>query len=143
MNQKKWTRGLGACVLAAVVIGWSPATVLAQAPTTQNAPAGAHRTPGEALAWFKAALAKLDLTADQQTKINAIIADAKTQLQALRSQAGTGTGDHAALREKARAIVRDAHQKIAAVLTPEQKAKLREMWKQDHPGAASAAHAGT
>lgn len=122
---KKWTYGMGACVLAVALMGgWTPA-VQAKAPTSQNAPARGH---GELLAKFKAALAKLDLTADQQTKVDAILADAKAQLQALRTEAKNG--DRTGLRDKVRTILRETHDKIAAVLTPEQKAKLRELMKE-------------
>lgn len=125
---KKWTYGIGTCVLAAALVGgWTPA-VQAKAPANQNAPARAERGHGERLAAFKAALAKLDLTADQQTKVDAILADAKTQLQALRGQ--DKTGGRAALREQVRTILRDTHDKLAAELTPEQKAKLRELMRE-------------
>ena len=125
---KNWTYGIGACVMAAALVGgWTPA-VQAKAPTSQKATARAERGHGERLAAFRAALAKLDLSADQQTKVDGILADAKAQLQALRGEGKTG--DRAALRDKVRTILRETHDKLAAVLTPEQKAKLRELMKE-------------
>ena len=130
---KKWTYGMGACVLtAALVGGWTPA-VQAKAPANHNAPARTDKGHGEQLAKFKAALAKLDLTADQQTKIDGILTDAKAQLQALRGEGKNG--DRTAMRDKVRTILRDTHEKLAVVLTPEQKVKFRELMKEQRQGA--------
>lgn len=65
----------------------------------------------------------LDLTAEQKTQTDAIFKDAADQAKALRTEAG---GDRAAMREKAGELGRETREKLAAVLTPEQKAKLKE-----------------
>lgn len=83
----------------------------------------------EPLKRLEANLAKLDLTADQQKKVDGIIADAKTQLQALRQQAKNG--DKSALKDQARQIITKAWSDIEAVLTPEQQAKLKELRKEE------------
>ena len=130
---KNWTYGMGACVLAAALVGgWTPAAQ-AKAPAHQNASARAEKGQGDRLAKFKANLAKLDLTADQQTKVDGILTDAKAEMQALRGEAKNG--DRAALRDKVRTILRDTHEKLAATLTPEQKTKLRELMKEQRQGA--------
>jgi Spy/CpxP family protein refolding chaperone len=138
MSNRQWT--YGTCVLAAALAGGYTPAVQAAAPTSQNAQAGMPRGHGARLAAFKAAVAKLDLTADQQTKIDGILADAKAQLQALRGQARTG--DRTALRDKVRTILRDTHDKLAAVLTPEQKARLRELLKEHRQSEKAATSPG-
>ena len=130
---KKWTYGIGTCVLATALVGGWPPMVAAQAPTSQEAAARPERGPSERLAAFKAALAKLDLSADQQTKVDGILADAKAQFQALRAEAKPG--DRAVLRDKVRTILRDTHDKLATVLTPEQKAKFRELMREHRQDA--------
>ena len=95
-----------------------------QATTTNSTEhTGRHH---EALVRIRKALAKLDLTADQKTKIETIITDTKTKLQNLRSTA-TNTTDKSTLREEAKTIVKKALEDIRNVLTPEQRDQLREM----------------
>ncbi len=78
---------------------------------------------GEALERFKSALEQLDLTAEQKEKIKSIMTEARSKLEALKGQADA--------REQAKPILQKVRQDIAAVLTPEQKAKLREILKND------------
>ena len=81
---------------------------------------------------LKQALAQLDLSDGQKEQIKQIMADAKTQLQGLRS--GGGSVD----KTQARSIIKAAVEKIVAVLTPPQKAKLKEILK-EHQGKRTAA----
>ena len=118
-------RAVGICLLGAGLFLVTPAHVIAANTNaaTQTQDRAGHRH--EVLERLKAALEKLDLTADQKAKIKAIVADTRTKLQALRAEAKSGGTDQ--IREKAKAIIKDAREQIAAVLTPEQKAQLKSM----------------
>ncbi len=81
-------------------------------------------TPGMVENRLKETLAKLDLTAEQKQKVDAILSDAKAQFEKLREERGQG---HEANREKFRQIMEDMRTKIHDTLTPEQQKKLHEM----------------
>jgi Spy/CpxP family protein refolding chaperone len=67
--------------------------------------------------WMAQLVQRLDLTADQQSKIKPILADAKTKIQSLhRDEVERGSG-----------IMKATHDQISALLTPEQKAELQKM----------------
>ena len=93
-------------------------------PATQNT---AKQGPFYRL---REALAQLDLTADQKAKIKQIVGDARGKLQQLKADAPNGTIDKAQARE----IIKAARQQILEVLTPAQKAKLREILKAEKTG---------
>jgi periplasmic protein CpxP/Spy len=88
------------------------------------------RTPQERAARMgKMMQKKLNLTADQSTQINAILADRAAKEDALKGQKGTKA-------EKLKAIA-DADAKIDAILTPEQRklyAALKESAKEKGMG---------
>lgn len=60
---------------------------------------------------------RLHLDPDQQTKVHAILADARRQLAELRRQ----------FQPQANSVLRGADQKISAVLTPEQEARYERI----------------
>ncbi len=105
---------------------------------------GERRGPGHGSGMFGPRIMReLNLTDDQQKQIHAIIDQStegnKTQREELRQlmekrQQGTLTADDEArartLREQMRASMKETESKIAAILTPEQKAKLEELKKQ-------------
>ncbi len=91
-------------------------------------PATAHAAPGGHAGRLKAALAQLDLTADQKTRIQAIMADAKAERGATAATAGAGRPKGAG-----RAVL----QKVMAVLKPAQQAKLRQLLAADRPRRGS------
>ena len=83
---------------------------------------GSHfmRPPGEQQMkrlWMAQLVQRLNLTADQQAKIEPILADAKTKIQSL----------HRDEVERGSQIFKAAHDQISALLTPEQKVKLQKM----------------
>lgn len=88
------------------------------------------RTPQERAARMgKMMQKKLNLTADQSTQINTILADRAAKEDALKGQKGTKA-------EKLKAIA-DADAKIDAILTPEQRklyAALKESAKEKGMG---------
>ncbi|MCE0523954.1 MAG: hypothetical protein LV480_13680 [Methylacidiphilales bacterium] len=67
--------------------------------------------------WMARLTQRLNLTPDQQAKIEPIVADASTKLQAL----------HRNEMEQGSQIFKAAHDQISALLTPEQKAELQKM----------------
>ena len=80
------------------------------------------RPPGESQMrdrWMTHLIRQLDLTADQQAKIRPIVDDATTQIQAL----------HHEEIDNGSKIITSMDDKIAAVLTPEQKTELQQMEK--------------
>lgn len=98
----------------------APAQVQApQAPSAQDAapnrPASMHL------------LKSLNLTPDQKTQLRAIHADRMNQLQALRNNA---TLTDQQRQQQFRQIRRSAHRQMVALLTPDQKAQLRQMIQQ-------------
>ena len=74
---------------------------------------GAGGRGGGGAARMQAMLATLNLTADQQAKVKAIFADARTKAAA--------AGDDVDAR---RSIMQDANKQVEALLTPDQKAKF-------------------
>ena len=99
------------------------AALLATAALTPTgaraAGAPAHAGGGQRL---RAALAELDLSADQKTQIRQILADAKAQSAPTSQPSG---GNRAASRSDRRAIM----EKVLGVLTPVQRAKLKQILK--------------
>jgi Spy/CpxP family protein refolding chaperone len=114
---------------AAIVILLGVST-LSMADATSGTPATQPAAGQGRLAKLKEAMAKLDLTSGQKEKIKTIMEDARSKMEAARSG---GTVD----KTQARTIIRDALEKIMATLSPEQKAKLREMMKEEKAGSAT------
>ncbi len=90
---------------------------------------GERRGPGHGSGMFGPRIMReLNVTDDQQKQIHAIIDQStegnKTQREEL-DEARART-----LREQMRASMKETESKIAAILTPEQKAKLEELKKQ-------------
>lgn len=69
-----------------------------------------------------AALAQLNLSADQQQQITALREDLKAKIQAVKANP-----DDAAAKEALKTAVQDAREKFQQILTPEQKQQLKEM----------------
>jgi Spy/CpxP family protein refolding chaperone len=83
---------------------------------------GAHfrHPPGEqqmGRLWMTQLVQRLNLTADQQAKIEPILADAKTKIKSL----------HRDEVERGSQIFKAAHDQIAALLTPDQNVELQKM----------------
>lgn len=70
-------------------------------------------------------LANVDLTAEQKTAVDKILADVKEQVAALRADAQANKLPQAELRDRMQALVQETRQKIMEVLTPEQRQKAR------------------
>jgi len=96
--------------------------------------------------WMMHLTARLNLTPDQQAKIEPILTDATTKLQSVhRDEMGRGAQ-----------IFKAAHDQISALLTPEQKVELQKMesdrekmfsghirpWGPPHEGPGGPFHGG-
>jgi Spy/CpxP family protein refolding chaperone len=110
-------------LLALFLIG---SMALAQ-PTSQ--PAGERFRPGMMLESFRDAVAKLDLSDDQKTKVKEILVDAGKELQELREKVAADRSQQP--REKVRQIMQQTREKLSGVLSPEQQQKLRELMQQN------------
>lgn len=73
---------------------------------------------------YRAALDKLNLTADQRTKIDGFFSDAKEKVQELSKDKTVERKD---LKEKVGPILRELTEKIIDVLTPEQRDQLKTL----------------
>jgi len=106
---------------------------------------GERRGPGPGGVFGPGIMRELNLTDDQQKQVHTIIEQSmegsraqREELQQLmeKRQQGTLTADHEAraktLHEQMRASRKETESKIAAILTPEQKAKLEELRKANH-----------
>ena len=114
-------RTLGLCVVLSLVVGLSAGTA--------NAAKGGgakHTTPLESMQYV---LKQLDLTAEQQTKVDDIVADLEKKVQELKSEAKSG-GKEAA-KGKARGLVQETRTKLEKVLTPEQQTKFRKLMAEE------------
>ena len=79
---------------------------------------------------FEQALKQLNLNPEQQTKVDAILADTRSQLRDVRKGESPRMSD----------IRKNARERLQAVLTPEQWRQLQETMKssrEDRPGARS------
>lgn len=84
-------------------------------------------------------LKELDLTDKQKAELKPILEDRRAQAKAIHEDAKL-TPDQK--REKMKELAKATHQKIAAILTPEQKVKLKELRKShEEKGARGAAPA--
>jgi Spy/CpxP family protein refolding chaperone len=90
--------------------------------------------------WMTRLTDRLHLTADQQAKIQPILADADTKFQALIKDE----------RQSGSQIFKDADEKIEAILTPDQQVELKKMEAERekmfaghmHPGGGNFNHGG-
>lgn len=71
----------------------------------------------------------LDLTDAQKAEIRSIFAE-----QAERGRALRGGGDREAMREHMREHMRETHERVAGVLTAEQREKLESLREERHEG---------
>jgi len=118
------TRHLIATAAALALFLGTPALPTAHvqaASTKQPAPQG-QQGP---LVKLKGALEQLDLSAGQKQDIKEIITAARTKIEGLKS----GTTGGGLNKTQVRQIVKTATGKVIAVLTPEQKTKLKQLLK--------------
>jgi Spy/CpxP family protein refolding chaperone len=105
-------------------------------PTPGGKPEGhrgaGHFSPEERL---KHLTEKLSLTADQQTQIKQIFEDGRAAFQGLKDLPKDQR------REQARELMKTQHEKIMAVLTPDQQAKFKAMIA-EHKGEWHGRHGG-
>ena len=95
--------------------------------TTKDTRQRPGQRPGMMFEQYEQAINKLDLTDDQKTKIKEVFADIKTKAEELRKEAEQIPADQR--REKMggkfQELMKDAREKVDAILTPEQVEKLK------------------
>lgn len=104
-----------------------------QKPPPSPPPGGGHQPQGQRRGMpsvddqVKMLSDRLNLTADQQTKIKPILEDQRTQAQELRKDDSLSDDDR---RNKMRTLRESTNSKIRDVLTDDQKKQFDEMQKQ-------------
>jgi HlyD family secretion protein len=113
--------------------GASSSTATPAAPAPRGDGVGGGRSPGE---MRERLVTGLGLSADQQKKLDPILADTRQQMSALRDLPESERQPRAAkVRETTRAKIRE-------ILTPEQRTKYEELAVRDGRGAGAAAAFG-
>jgi periplasmic protein CpxP/Spy len=127
MNTKTLRNGV--LLVAGVLVAYgSPALALAagaarEATQAQAAPAQQDKSDRP----------DLNLTDDQKAQMKKIHQDAKAQIEAVNNDSSISAEQKHA---KIQAIHRDTHKQVEAMLTPEQREKMRS-WHQSHHGEKS------
>ncbi|MFN3651501.1 MAG: hypothetical protein ACK47B_18150 [Armatimonadota bacterium] len=125
MNRWMTTLAAGALALSFTgsALAQAPAKP-AQKPAAQDGQRAQRGQRGQAR--LKAALDKLGLTADQKTKVDALMKNQAAEMKKLREAPGTPQEKRPKMREAAKQF----RSKLEAILTAEQKTKLREMQRE-------------
>lgn len=125
-----------ACILGLWVTG--DRVLAAGDNAADNAQAGNVQGPGRGQIRdrIRAAMANNGITPEQRRRIRALVDEIRAKLQGLRVQAQQG--NRAGIPGQLRSILQDLRQQIATILTPQQQAKLQELWQQRRQGAAGA-----
>jgi Spy/CpxP family protein refolding chaperone len=118
VSTKKW---LGASVLGLAAVGFLAPAVSYAAPKQGQGQKDSKRV--DPLDRLQNVLAQLDLTDDQKTQIDAIITPARQQLEDIKK----GDDDRKAKQTKTREVLEQTREKVTAVLTDQQKTKLKEI----------------
>ncbi len=135
MMKRMMMHPMRTAILALCTVGLSALPTLAQdpggpPPDGQRGPGGA-RMQERLLEMMKT---ELKLTDEQITKVQAIQADERTQMMALRGDTSNSMED---MRDKMRTIRETSNKKIMEVLSKEQKEKYKAMMekmRQQGPG---------
>jgi Spy/CpxP family protein refolding chaperone len=118
-----------AAMLSVVMVGLFSAVALHAADADATSNVGKKAEPGQRFERLDGVLSKLNLTPDQKSKIDAIIADAVPKLREARQSIKAG-GDREAVRAKVKQLMLDTRGKIMEVLTADQKAQLKANLKE-------------
>lgn len=104
-------------------------------PAAQRLDHPARMNPAQDMAQrIRQAMGSLNVSDGQRTQIEKILTDAKEQIAALRADAQTRRTAPQERQQQVRAIIRATRQKIADVLTPEQRKQFQEQMAQREPG---------
>ena len=114
--------GVGLMLLSAPA--FAEPTASTDTPTTQPSPQNAPGQRATPMNRLQSAISQLDLTPDQKTKVDAILASTRQQIQTLRPQLRNMTPEQR--RAKITPILQGVRQQLSTVLTPEQMQSLRQ-----------------
>jgi Spy/CpxP family protein refolding chaperone len=108
-------------LLAGVLVERTIFGTAAEAHAAVPVPPDRDRVPGD-----RARLAlQLDLTAEQQDEVDRILEDQQRQIRAILSET----------RPRTRAVLRETRAQIEALLTPDQRARWEELYRERRHGA--------
>ena len=102
----------------------------------------AARAAGQMTDRWKRVLGELNLTAEQKSKVDAVLADAQKKAETQAAEADPGQGGGRGPGGGLFAGMQETRQKIQDILTPEQKQKLDEIMPQRGPGGRGGAGRG-
>jgi Spy/CpxP family protein refolding chaperone len=129
-NHFKLFLSLAALALAATPALRADDTTAPTPPPPSDQPGGRHGRP-EMRERFQKMVKDLNLTADQQSKGEAILQQGAQSLRALHDDTTLSDDDK---RAKMKQIRQGIEQQIRALLTPEQQAKAKELRQQRRQG---------
>ena len=102
--------------------------------TAQRPNRGQQGKPGAALLQrVHEQLANLDLTEEQKTQVEKLLAGVKEQVEALRADAQTNKLPQTELCQRMQGLMQETREKVMQVLTPEQRQKAKEQMVQTGP----------
>lgn len=109
-----------------------------QGPRAREPGAGGGPLLG-AFARLREAVQSLDLTDEQKQQVEAVFADLRRELSALRDAGG----DPQQIREKVQQLQQQTREKLTDILTPEQLQRLQETMRAGDPPRAESRRPGT
>jgi Spy/CpxP family protein refolding chaperone len=120
MSKSRWS------ILTILVLSAAGVTFAQTSPqaSTPDKHAGMHQKAESAEQHLQMLSEKLSLTDDQKAKLKPILQDQMQQMKAVREDSSLSEDQR---RAKMKSIHESLHDKINAVLTPEQQAKFKEM----------------
>ena len=122
--------------VAAMVMGWSVLAVAEEpasppAPTEHKAQVERPQRPGAFLERLHEEMDKLQLNDEQKAKVEQLVTSGRENIRKLIEQAKADGKPES--REAVRAAIEKLRQDVLAVLSDEQKAKLKEMIEKNRP----------
>jgi periplasmic protein CpxP/Spy len=125
---------IAGALIALGAMAFTSTASLAQAPAPQPPAKAAKAGKGEHGKLAKV-LKQLNLTDQQKADLKPILMDQRTQAKAIREDSKLTPEQK---KEKMKDLMKATHEKIAAILTPEQKAKLKELRRNhEHKGGTA------
>ena len=128
MNKLLISLALAAASLCAHAQQPGPGNQTSPAPQTGHARGGKHFMDRLA-ATNKAIMPQLHLTADQQKKVDDLVADTKTKFEVLAADLKAKSGDKDAAKAKVRDLMKDYNKSLGAILSKEQKKQYMALVK--------------
>lgn len=128
------TRLFGGAMIALGAIVFNGVPALAQGTTTASATQTKHQKGDrEGHGHFAKVLKELNLTDQQKAALKPILKESRAQGKAIREDTKLTPEQK---RDKVKDLMKATHEKIAGILTPEQKTKLKDLRGAHHKKGA-------